>query len=387
MDGMDEPMPMAEEPEAKRSLKKDLLQRLSEGVVVGDGGMIWTMQQRGYASAGFTPEAAIEHRDTVLQVHREFIHNGADVLQACTFWSARAEERATTGSINRAACEIVMQAASGAQTDVLIAGGVTKTESYENGAGKDIVQAEFQQQLDFYMENTFDFVVAEYLDTTEETSWAVEVLSRCGKPVMATVCIGPEGDIDGVSPQDCAVRLAQAGAHVVGVNCRFGPTKCLETVAMMKQGLEAAGMNHIYLAVQPFGYHTPDAGLVGYQSMYEFPFALDARTISRTDAHKYAVDAFNLGVRYIGGCCGFEPRHIRAMSEALQDERGIMAPVTQRYGTWLEEAKKRSQVTKRDPQYWLGMEPATGRPKSSAMSGVKADDAESYLRRVGRGGQ
>ena len=29
---------------------------------------------------------------TVLQVHREFIHNGADVLQACTFWSARMEE-------------------------------------------------------------------------------------------------------------------------------------------------------------------------------------------------------------------------------------------------------------------------------------------------------
>ena len=45
--------------------------------------------------------------------------------------------------------------------------------------------------------------------------------------------------------------------------------------------------------------------------------AVDARTLTRIDAHKYAVEAYKLGVRYIGGCCGFEPRHIRAMSEAV----------------------------------------------------------------------
>ena len=27
--------------------------------------------------------------------------------------------------------------------------------------------------------------------------------------------------------------------------------------------------------------------------------------------HKYAREAFDLGVRYIGGCCGFEAYHIR----------------------------------------------------------------------------
>ena len=31
----------------------------------------------------------------------------------------------------------------------------------------------------------------------------------------------------------------------------------------------------------------------------------------RWDMHKYAREAFDLGVRYIGGCCGFEPYHIR----------------------------------------------------------------------------
>lgn len=41
--------------------------------------------------------------------------------------------------------------------------------------------------------------------------WAVEVLKTTGKPVAATLCIGPEGDLNGVSPGECAVRLVKAG--------------------------------------------------------------------------------------------------------------------------------------------------------------------------------
>ena len=35
----------------------------------------------------------------------------------------------------------------------------------------------------------------------------------------------------------------------------------------------------------------------------------------------YARKAYELGVRYIGGCCGTEPYHIRAMAEELSAER------------------------------------------------------------------
>lgn len=45
----------------------------------------------------------------------------------------------------------------------------------------------------------------------EEAEWAVQVLTTTGKPVAATLCIGPEGDLNGVSPGDCAVRLVKAG--------------------------------------------------------------------------------------------------------------------------------------------------------------------------------
>merc|ERR1719187_1230155 len=70
-----------------------------------------------------------------------------------------------------------------------------------------------------------------------EMEWAIEVALTHGVPVAATMCIGPAGDRDGVEPGQCAVRMAAAGAHIVGLNCNFDPGTHLETMAMMKVGL------------------------------------------------------------------------------------------------------------------------------------------------------
>ena len=59
-----------------------------------------------------------------------------------------------------------------------------------------------------------------------------------------------------------------------------------------------------------------------YHSLPEFPTALEPREVTRWDMHKFTREAYELGVRYIGGCCGIEPHHIRAISEELQAERG-----------------------------------------------------------------
>lgn len=39
--------------------------------------------------------------------------------------------------------------------------------------------------------------------------------------------------------------------------------------------------------------------------------------MTRFEVYKYAREAFDLGVRYIGGCCGFEAYHIRAIAEEV----------------------------------------------------------------------
>ena len=54
---------------------------------------------------------------------------------------------------------------------------------------------------------------------------------------------------------------------------------------------------------------------------------MESRVVSRWDVHKFARDAYNLGVRYIGGCCGMEAYHIRAISEELSKERGGYLPI------------------------------------------------------------
>ena len=41
--------------------------------------------------------------------------------------------------------------------------------------------------------------------------WAIEEACKTGLPVGSTMCIGPEGDMHGVSTSECAVRMAKAG--------------------------------------------------------------------------------------------------------------------------------------------------------------------------------
>lgn len=53
----------------------------------------------------------------------------------------------------------------------------------------------------------------QYFEHVEEAEWAVQVLKTSGKPVAASLCIGPEGDMHGVSPAECAVRLVKAGTQ------------------------------------------------------------------------------------------------------------------------------------------------------------------------------
>ena len=44
--------------------------------------------------------------------------------------------------------------------------------------------------------------------------WAIEVCKETNLPIAASMCIGPEGDLHGVTAAECAVRMAKAGANV-----------------------------------------------------------------------------------------------------------------------------------------------------------------------------
>jgi len=150
----------------------------------------------------------------------------------------------------------------------------------------------------------------------------------------------------------------------------------------MKQGLDAAGLTP-YLMIQPLAFHTPDAGRQGFIDLPEFPFGLEGRILTRWDMHRYAREAYELGVRYIGGCCGFEPYHIRAVAEELSEERGKMPEGHEKHDMWgtgLRMHTKPWVRARANREYWEKLKPASGRPYCPAMScpdnwGVTAGDS------------
>ncbi len=103
--------------------------------------------------------------------------------------------------------------------------------------------------------------------------WAIELALEYGKPVAATMCMGPPGDGDGIGPGECAVRMAKAGAHLVGVNCLFDPYITIETVKLMKAALDEEGLKP-YLMCQALGFMTPDVRNehYGWAQLPEFPY-------------------------------------------------------------------------------------------------------------------
>ncbi|XP_078071103.1 betaine--homocysteine S-methyltransferase 1 [Mustelus asterias] len=359
--------------------KRGLLERLSAGeVIIGDGGFVFALEKRGYVKAGpWTPEATVEHPEAVRELHREFLRAGATVMQTFTFYASDdklanrgnyVEKKFSGQKVNEAACDIAREVAN--EGDALVAGGVSQTPSYLSCKSETDVKAIFRKQLDVFIKKNVDFMLAEYFEHVEEAEWAVQVLKESGKPVGATLCIGPEGDLTGVSAGDCAVKLVKAGADLVGVNCHFDPTTCLKTMKLMKEGLEAANLK-AHLIVQPLAFHTPDCNKQGFIDLPEFPFALEPRILTRWDMHKYARAAYNLGIRYIGGCCGFEPYHIRAITEELAAERGFLPMASEKHDAWgggLAMHTKPWVRARAQRAYWEKLVPASGRPYSASLS-------------------
>merc|ERR1719288_493748 len=146
----------------------------------------------------------------------------------------------------------------------------------------------------------------------------------------------------------------------------------------MKAALEEAGLSSTtYLMAQPMGWRAPDATSWGHSALPEFPFSLEPRQITRWEARKWAREAYNLGIRYIGGCCGFEPYHIRAMAEELRDVRGKLPEASAKSDYDLAIHKELSKGMPRyhrkgDLDFWMNMQPATGRPLSTPFCSQQA---------------
>jgi len=370
---------------------KGLLERLREGPVIGDGGQVFIMEKRGYLRAGpWTPEATCEFPDGVLNMHREFGHAGCDVHQVFSFYASedklsnRGNEAAAkhgVTKINAEGCRLARKAAD--EYGGLVAGGICQTPSYLSGASKEVVQEEFRKQCRAFKANGVDFLIAEYYEHLTEMEWAIETAKEFEVPVVATMAMNAYGDLHNTDAGECARVMAGAGADLVGINCHFDPFVSLECMYTMKVALEESGHMQnpdFHLAVQPLAYWTPECataeGKQGFIDLPEFPFALEPRLMTRWEIQKFARQAWDLGIRYIGGCCGFEAYHVRAMVEELEEERGgkvgISSTKHERWGGGLTMHTKPWVRARASKKYWSTITPSSGRATSSAFSKLDA---------------
>lgn len=376
--------------------KKTILERLAAGPVLGDGGFVFELEKRGYVKAGpWTPEANCEHPEAVKQLHTEFARAGSDVMQTFTFYASedKLENRGNysaqaygVSQLNEQACFLARDV--GDKYGCLVAGGICQTPDYLSNKGEQAVKNQFRKQLDMFKKNNVDFMIAEYFEHIEECQWAVQACLEYDFVTAANMCIGPEGDLHGNSVGDCGLKMYEAGAKIVGLNCHFDPFILLNGMEKMIKAFEGQGLKineDVFLMVQPLAYFTPDANKQGFIDLPEFPFALEPRILTRWDMQRFAREAADMGVRYIGGCCGFQPYHIRALAEELVEERGGRPHDAGKKwepnaGGLLMHTKPWVRARAND-EYWKNLNLGTGRPTSHAFSkpdawGVTQGDEE-----------
>src|ERR671923_199127 len=249
---------------------RGLLERLDDGPVICAEGYLFELERRGYLQAGaFVPEVVLEHPELVAQLHREFVHAGSDVVEAFTYYAHREKLRLigredALEQINRQALSIAAEVA-------LI---------------------------------------------------ALDAIREAGLPAVITLAIhrAPETR-EGWTPEDACRRIEDAGAAVVGLNCIRGPQTMLPLLERIRAACDGP------VAALPVPYRTTDAE-PSFQSLTDpgcdcipgdrpFPTALDPFTCNRYELGEFARAAAELGVGYLGVCCGAAPHHIRAVAEAL----------------------------------------------------------------------
>jgi len=303
-----------------------LAERLRSGTVLGAEGYVFELERRGYIKAGpFVPEVVLDYPDAVRELHREFLRAGAEVMVALTYYAHREKLRDVgrehdLEAMNRQAVRIAREVAG--EGGALVAGNVCNTWAYDpdDPATRETVRAMYAEQLGWAAEEGIDFVISETNDYLGEAMIALEVIQALGLLAMVTLApTQPDRTRDGYEYAQACRILAAEGAQVVGLNCDRGPATMVPLITRIRETVECA------VAMQPVPYRT-DAAAPTMQALRSpggersFPIALEPFACTRFEMAQFAQQARDLGVDYVGICCGAGPQHVRAMAEALGRE-------------------------------------------------------------------
>lgn len=287
--------------------QRPFLDLLAERVVLFDGGTGTAIYSRGVFLNRCYEELNFERPALVDEVHRSFIVAGADVIETNSFAAnqPRLEPHGLGDKVretNRLAAQIARRAA-GDRT--YVAGSLgplgIRLEPWGPTTFDEAVEL-YRVQIEGLLEGGIDLAVCETFADLALLEAAIRAIRQTAPdlPIVALMTVDEEGrSPEGVPADRLGRKLDAFGTDVIGVNCSVGPAPMLAVVESFE------GVTTKPLAAMP------NAGL---------PRTVEGRTLYlSTPAYmaSYARRFVAAGARVIGGCCGVNPEHVRALRAVI----------------------------------------------------------------------
>jgi methionine synthase I (cobalamin-dependent)/5,10-methylenetetrahydrofolate reductase len=286
------------------------LERLRRAPLLGDGAMGTQLHARGISFERSFDELNLTQPRIVEEIHRAYISAGSELIETNTFGAnriklARHGLDSRVRDINFRAVKLAREAREISGEAVFIAGSVGPIGQQLEPIGRiSIAQATaaFEEQIAALLEGGADLLVLETFTNLPELLAAVGAARKTADlPIVAQMTFAEDGlTLSAEEPSQVVQALERAGVDVIGVNCGVGPQVALQVLEDMRQ------QTRLPLSGQP------NAGLPARVEGRFFYFATPEYFGT------FARQAADLGVAYIGGCCGTTPAHIAAMRAALR---------------------------------------------------------------------
>lgn len=302
------------------------IDRLEKGIVLGDGAMGTMLYEAGRSLDESLDGLNVSHPDLVATVHRAYISSGADVIETNTFGGNRYRLEPhglieKLKDVNKRGVRIAREEREISGTSVLVAGSVGPTGRTLAPFGtlsKEETTEAFREQIEFLLEAGVDLLVIETMGNQDEMDCAIEAARASSDlPIVAMMTFAEDGrTLAGLRPEDVARHLASQDVDVIGANCSVGPQRLLAVITKMRAAIDELPDG----SKKPFLSCMPNAG---------WPTIVGSRVIYRSSPEYFAEfvrSAAEAGARFIGGCCGTTPEHIRQMRAVVDEINASSSP-------------------------------------------------------------
>lgn len=275
-------------------------------ITVLDGAMGTMLQQAGLRPGEAPEKMNFERPDVIVDIHRQYVEAGSQVIYANTFGANARKLRASGHRVNETILRAVSLARQASQGRALVALDVGPIGELLEPMGT----LTFEEAYDLFAEMMragdkagADLIAIETMTDLQEARAALLAAKEQTRlPVLVTMSFEENvRTMTGCTVSAMARTLAGLGADALGVNCSLGPDKLAEIVREMR-------VNTALPIVAKPNAGLPDPVTGGY-SMSPEAFARAMRAL---------VEA---GASVIGGCCGTSPAYIRALRAQARDMR------------------------------------------------------------------